>query len=148
MHERIHSETSVPNAPVFSSWLISIHLRLSVVAFYLMASQDQISHFTQDSMRISAAQQDRSRTLRRPHHDWHQPVPTFHGPMHYAMTTPRPSWPPTGPPAPPPLSSTFPSRPTWTPTPPTPLFPPTPSGFSQGLHDHTTFTPHQDRRCL
>ena len=95
-------------------------------------------------MRISAAQQDRSRTPRRPHHDWHQPVPTFRGPMHYAMTTPRPSWPPTGPPAPPPLSSTFPSRPTWTPTPPTPLFPPTPPGFSQGLHDYTTFTPQRN----
>ena len=109
-----------------------------------MASQDQISQFTQESMRIPAAQQDRSRTPRRPHHDWHQPVPTFRGPMHYAMTTPRPSWPPTGLPAPPPLSSTFPSRPTWTPTPPTPLFPPTPPGFSQGLHDHTTFTPQRN----
>ena len=95
-------------------------------------------------MRIPAAQQDRSRTPRRPHHDWHQPVPTFRGPMHYAMTTPRPSWPPTGLPAPPPLISTFPSRPTWTPTPPTPLFPPTPPGFSQGLHDHTTFTPQRN----
>jgi len=66
-----------------------------------MASQDLISQFSQDSSGIPAAQPDRSRTPRRPHHDWHQPVPTFRGPMHYAMTTPRPFWHPAGVPPPP-----------------------------------------------
>ena len=74
---------------------------------YTMASQDLISQFSQESRDIPAAQSDRSRTPRRPHHDWHPGVPTFRGPMHYAMATPRPFWHPTGAPPPPPLTSSF-----------------------------------------
>ena len=55
-----------------------------------MASQDLISQFSQDTNAIPASQPDRSRTPRRPQHGWHQTVPMFRGPMHYAMTTPRP----------------------------------------------------------
>ena len=74
---------------------------------YIMASQDLISQFSQDSNAVPAAQSDRSRTPRRPHHAWHQTVPTFRGPMHYAMTTPRPFWHPAGVPPPPPMTSSF-----------------------------------------
>ena len=52
-----------------------------------MASQDLISQFSQDTNAIPASQPDRSRTPHRPQHGWHQTVPTFRGPMHYAMTT-------------------------------------------------------------
>ena len=63
------------------------HTVYSVATLDIMASQDLISQFTQDSPMIPASQPDRSRTPRRPHHEWHQPVPTFRGPMHYAMAT-------------------------------------------------------------
>ena len=58
-----------------------------IATLNIMASQDLISQFTQDPSMIPASQSDRSRTPRRPHHEWHQPVPTFRGPMHYAMAT-------------------------------------------------------------
>ena len=108
---------------------------------YTMASQDLISQFSQDSSGIPAAQVDRSRTPRRPHHAWHQPVPTFRGPMHYAMTTPRPGWHQAGVPPPPPLTSSFLTRPTW--TPPTPTFPPTPPTFPSQPPDHANLTPQR-----
>ena len=82
-----------------------------VATVYIMASQDLISQFSQDSNAIPATQPDRSRTPRRPHHAWHQTVPTFRGPMHYAMTTPRPFWHPAGVPPPPPMTSSFSTRP-------------------------------------
>ena len=39
-----------------------------VATVYIMASQDLISQFSQDSNAVPAAQSDRSRTPRRPHH--------------------------------------------------------------------------------
>ena len=108
-----------------------------------MASQDLISQFSQDSNAIPASQPDRSRTPRRPQHVWHQTVPTFRGPMHYAMTTPRPFWHPAGIPPPPSMTSSFSTRPTW--TQPTPPFPPTPPTFSPGgssaIHEGYTCRP-------
>ena len=114
-----------------------------MIVVYTMASQDLISQFSQDSSGVPAAQPDRSRTPRRPHQDLHQPVPTFRGPMHYAMTTPRPFWHPAGVPPPPPLTSSFSSRPTWTPTASHSTFPPTPPTFLQTPPDHTNLTPQQ-----
>ena len=108
---------------------------------YIMASQDLISQFSQDSNAIPASQPDRSRTPRRPQHVWHQTVPTFRGPMHYAMTTPRPFWHPAGIPPPPSMTSSFSTRPTW--TQPTPPFPPTPPTFSQQPPDHANLTPQR-----
>ena len=71
------------------SWLIAIIATYySVAFFYIMASQDLISQFSQDTNAIPASQPDRSRTPHRPQHGWHQTVPTFRGPMHFAMTTP------------------------------------------------------------
>ena len=87
------------------SWLIAIiSTYYSVDPVYLMASQDLISQFSQDTNVIPASQPDRSRTPHRPQHGWHQTVPTFRGPMHFAMTTPRPFWHPAGIPPPPPTS--------------------------------------------
>ena len=113
---------------------------------YTMASQDMISQFSQDPIDVPAAQPDRSRTPRRPHHAWHQAVLTFRGPMHYAMTTPRPFWHPAGVPPPPPLTSSFSTRPTWTQT--TPSFPPTPPTFSQQPPDHANLTPQRHTLTL
>ena len=113
---------------------------------YTMASQDLISQFSQDPIDVPAAQPDRSRTPRRPHHAWHQTVPTFRGPMHYAMTTPRPFWHPAGVPPPPPLASSFSTRPTWTQA--TPSFPPTPPTFSQQPPDHANLTPQRHTLTL
>ena len=119
-----------------------------------MASQDLIPQFSQESIGVPAAQPDRSRTPRRPHQDWHQPVPTFRGPMHYAMTTPRPFWHPAGVPPPPPVTSSFSSRPTWIPTAPHSSFPPI---HLQLFHKHLRITQflhlnattlRRDRRCL
>ena len=107
---------------------------------YIMASQDLISQFSQDTNAIPASQPDRSRTPRRPQHGWHQTVPTFRGPMHFAMT-PRPFWHPAGIPPPPSTSPSFSPRPTWTQT--TPPFPPTPPTFSQQPLDHTNLTPQR-----
>ena len=112
-----------------------------VATVYIMASQDLISQFSPDSNAIPATQPDRSRTPRRPHHAWHQTVPTFRGPMHYAMTTPRPFWHPAGVPPPPPMTSSFSTRPPWTQT--TPPFPPTPPTFSQQPLDHANLTPQR-----
>ena len=109
-------------------------------SFYLMASQDLISQFSQDTNVIPASQPDRSRTPHRPQHGWHQTVPTFRGPMHFAMTTPRPFWHPAGIP-PPPTTTSFSSRPTW--TQPTPTFPPTPPTFSQQPFNHANLTPQR-----
>ena len=110
-------------------------------SFYLMASQDLISQFSQDTNVIPASQPDRSRTPHRPQHGWHQTVPTFRGPMHFAMTTPRPFWHPAGIPPPPPTTTSFSSRPTW--TQPTPTFPPTPPTFSQQPFNHANLTPQR-----
>ena len=112
-----------------------------VTTVYIMASQDMISQFSPDSNAIPATQPDRSRTPRRPHHTWHQTVPTFRGPMHYAMTTPRPFWHPAGVPPPPPMTSSFSTRPSWTQT--TQPFPPTPPTFSQQPPDHANLTPQR-----
>ena len=112
---------------------------LFVDPVYIMASQDLISQFSQDTNVIPASQPDRSRTPHRPHHGWHQTIPTFHGPMHFAMTTPRPVWNPAGIPPPPPTSTSFSSRPTW--NQPTPPFPPTPPTFSQQPLNHANLTP-------
>ena len=112
---------------------------LFVDPVYIMASQDLISQFSQDTNVIPAPQPDRSRTPHRPHHGWHQTIPTFHGPMHFAMTTPRLVWNPAGIPPPPPTSTSFSSRPTW--NQPTPPFPPTPPTFSQQPLNHANLTP-------
>ena len=106
---------------------------------YLMASQDLISQFSQDTNVIPASQPERSHTPHRSQHGWHQTVPTFRGPMHFAMTTPRPFWHPAGIPPPPPTSTSFSSRPTW--TQPTPPFPPTPPSFSQPPPNNADFAP-------
>ena len=106
-----------------------------------MASQDLISQFSQDLTAIPPSQPDRSRTPHRPQHGWHQTVPMFRGPMHFAMSTPRPFWNPAGIPPPPPTSTSFSSRPTW--TQPTPPFPPTPPTFSQQPFNNTNFTPQR-----
>ena len=110
----------------------------------IMASQDLISQFTQDSPMIPASQPDRYRTPRRLHREWHQAAPTFRGPMRYAMTASRPMWPHSGVTPPPPPTPSYPSRPPWTTTPPNPLFPPTPPVLPHGPQDHNTFTP---QRC-
>ena len=124
------------------SWLIAIiSTYYSVDPVYIMASQDLISQFSQDTNVIPASQPDRSRTPHRPQHGWHQTVPTFRGPMHFAMTTPRPFWHPAGIPPPPPTSTSFSSRPTW--TQPTPPFPPTPPTFSQQPLNHANLTPQR-----
>ena len=124
------------------SWLIAlISTYYSVATVYIMASQDLISQFSQDLNAIPPSQPDRSRTPHRPQHGWHQTVPTFRGPMHFAMTTPRPFWHPAGIPPPPPTSTSFSSRPTW--TQPTPPFPPTPPTFSQQPLNNANFTPQR-----
>ena len=124
------------------SWLIAIiSTYYSVAIVYIMASQDLISQFSQDRNAIPASQPDRSRTPHRPQHGWHQTVPTFRGPMHFAMTTPRPFWHPAGIPPPPPTSTSFSSRPTW--TQPTPPFPPAPPTFSQQPLNHANLTPQR-----
>ena len=124
------------------SWLIAIIATYYSVAFFdIMASQDLISQFSQDTNAIPASQPDRSRTPHRPQHGWHQTVPTFRGPMHFAMTTPRPFWHPAGIPPPPPTSTLFSSRPTW--TQPTPPFPPTPPTLSQQPLNHANLTPQR-----
>ena len=134
--------TAFSPLPHFSVGLLLLSLSEHPVAtVYIMASQDLISQFSQDSIDVPAAQSDRSRTPRRPHHAWHQTVPTFRGPMHYAMTTPRPFWHPAGVPLPPPMTSSFSTRPTWTQT--TPPFPPTPPTFSQQPPGHANLTPQR-----
>ena len=75
---------------------------LSRDPFYIMASQDLISQYSADMNGIPPSQPDRSRTPPRHQHGWHQAVPAFRGPMHYAMTTHRPFWNPSGIPPPPP----------------------------------------------
>ena len=90
------------------SWLIALILTYHLVALvYIMASQDLISQFSPDMNAIPPSQPDRSRTPPRPQHGWHQTVPMFRGPMHFAMTTPRPFWNPAGIPPPPPTSTSF-----------------------------------------
>ena len=55
------------------SWLIAIiSTYYSVAIVYIMASQDLISQFSQDTNAIPASQPDRSRTPHRPQHGWHQ----------------------------------------------------------------------------
>ena len=76
--------------------------------------RDLISQYSADVNGIPPSQPDRSRTPPRHQHGWHQAVPAFRGPMHYAMTTHRPFWNPSGIPPPPPTSPSFPTRPPWT----------------------------------
>ena len=111
-----------------------------------MVSQDLIPQFTQASQTIPASQPDRSHTPRRPHQDWHQFTPTFRGPMHYAMAASRPMWLNSGVPPPPPQPPTLfsPPRPSWTASPSTTLFPPTPPILPHGQPDHNPFAP---QRC-
>ena len=106
-----------------------------------MASQDLISQFTPDLNAIPPSQPDRSRTPPRPQHGWHQTVPMFRGPMHFAMTTPRPFWNPAGLPPPPPTSTSFSTRPSW--TPPTSPFPPTPPTFAPQPPANANFAPQR-----
>ena len=108
---------------------------------YIMVSQDLISQFSPDLNAIPPSQPDRSRTPPRPQHGWHQTVPMFRGPMHFAMTTPRPFWNPAGIPPPPPTSTSFSARPPW--TPPTSPFPPTPPTFSQQPLNNANFAPQR-----
>ena len=108
---------------------------------YIMASQDLISQFSSDVNGIPPSQPDRSRTPPRHQHGWHQAVPAFRGPMHYAMTTHRPFWNPSGIPPPPPTSPSFPTRPPW--TPPTAPFPPTPPPCSQTPPNNANFAPQR-----
>ena len=69
------------------SWLIALIPTYHLVApVYIMASQDLISQFSPDLNAIPPSQPDRSRTPPRPQHGWHQTVPMFRGPMHFAMT--------------------------------------------------------------
>ena len=124
------------------SWLIALIPTYHLVApVYIMASQDLISQFSSDLNAIPPSQPDRSRTPHRPQHGWHQTVPMFRGPMHFAMTTPRPFWNPAGIPPPPPTSTSFSARPTW--TPPTSPFPPTPPTFSQQPLNNANFAPQR-----
>ena len=124
------------------SWLIALIPTYHLVApVYIMASQDLISQFSPDLNAIPPSQPDRSRTPPRPQHGWHQTVPMFRGPMHFAMTTPRPFWNPAGIPPPPPTSTSFSARPTW--TPPTSHFPPTPPTFSQQPLNNANFAPQR-----
>ena len=124
------------------SWLIALIPTYHLVApVYIMASQDLISQFSPDLNAIPPSQPDRSRTPPRPQHGWHQTVPMFRGPMHFAMTTPRPFWNPAGIPPPPPTSTSFSARPTW--TPPTSPFPPTPPTFSQQPLNNANFAPQR-----
>ena len=124
------------------SWLIALISTYHLVAFvYIMASQDLISQFSPDLNAIPPSQSDRSRTPPRPQHGWHQTVPMFRGPMHFAMTTPRPFWNPARIPPPPPTSTSFSTRPTW--TPPTSPFPPTPPTFSQQPPNSANFAPQR-----
>ena len=106
-----------------------------------MASQDMISQFSSDVNAIPPSQPDRSRTPPRHQHGWHQAVPVFRGPMHYAMTTHRPFWSPSGIPPPPPTSTSFPTRPPWTPS--RAPFPPTPPTFSQTPPNNANFAPQR-----
>ena len=70
------------------SWLIALLPTYHLVApVYIMASQDLISQFSPDLNAIPPSQPDRSRTPPRPQHGWHQTVPMFRGPMHFAMMT-------------------------------------------------------------
>ena len=108
-----------------------------------MASQDMISQFSQDSAGVPPGQPDRSRTPRRSHQDGHQQIPMFRGPMHYAMTASRPFIPPIGVAPPPPPTWLTPSRPTWTDTTSSQLFPPTPPSFPHTSQDYTTHTPQR-----
>ena len=79
------------------SWLIALISTYHLVApVCIMASQDLISQFSPDLNAIPPSQPDRSRAPPRPQHGWHQTVPMFRGPMHFAMTTPRPFWNPAG----------------------------------------------------
>ena len=124
------------------SWLIALILTYHLVALvYIMASQDLISQFSPDMNAIPPSQPDRSRTPPRPQHGWHQTVPMFRGPMHFAMTTPRQFWNPAGIPPPPPTSTSFSTCPTW--TPPTSPFPPTPPTFSQQPPNNANFAPQR-----
>ena len=124
----------------------SLRIAQPIAAPSIMASQDQISQFTPASQMIPASQPDRSRTPRRQHQHWHQPAPTFRGPIHYAMAASRPMWHNTGLP-PPPLNQTAlfsPSRAWWAPPPPSssrPPFPPAPPILPPGPHEHNPFTP-------
>ena len=110
---------------------------LSRDPLYLMASQDLISQYSADMNGIPPSQPDRSRTPPRHQHGWHQAVPAFRGPMHYAMTTHRPFWNPSGIPPPPPTSPSLPTRPPW--TSPTAPFPPTPPPSSQTPPNNANF---------
>ena len=106
-----------------------------------MASQDLISQYSSDLNAIPPSQPDRSRTPPRHQHGWHQTVPMFRGPMHYAMATHRPFWNPSGIPPPPPTSTSFPTHPPWTPS--TAPFPPTPPTFSQPPPNNANFVPQR-----
>ena len=114
---------------------------LSRDPLYIMASQDLISQYSADMNGIPPSQPDRSRTPPRHQHGWHQAVPAFRGPLHYAMTTPRPFWNPSGIPPPPPTSPSFPTRPPW--TSPTAPFPPTPPPSSQTPPNNANFAPQR-----
>ena len=102
-----------------------------------------ISQFSQDSLSVPPGQPDRSRTPRRPHQDGHQQIPTFRGPLHYAMTSTRPFIPPSGVPPPPPPTWLNPPRPTWMDTSLSQPFPPVPPSFPQPTQDHNVHTPQR-----
>ena len=102
-----------------------------------------ISQFSQESMSVPPGQPDRSRTPRRPQQDGHQQIPTFRGPLHYAMTSARPFIPPIGVPPPPPPTWLNPPRPTWTDMPSGQLFPPTPPSFQPMTQDYHVHTPQR-----
>ena len=125
----------------FQSTLRAYFDLLSRGPVYIMASQDLISQFSSDVNGIPPSQPDRSRTPPRHQHGWHQAVPVFRGPMHYAMATHRPFWSPSGIPPPPPTSTSFPTRPPWTPS--TAPFPPTPPPFSQTPPNNANFAPQR-----
>ena len=135
---------SLSHLDIFRSFQSAVRAHFHLLSrdpFYIMASQDLISQYSADMNGIPPSQPDRSRTPPRHQHGWHQAVPAFRGPMHYAMTTHRPFWNPSGIPPPPPTSPSFPTRPPW--TPPTTLFPPTPPPCSQTPPNNANFAPQR-----
>lgn len=111
-----------------------------------MASQEQISQFSDVSSMIPPSQPDRSRTPRRNHQTWNPPLHHFRGPLHHAISTTRPTWPGTLSQPAQPTQPMFPHN-AWTPPPPSqPMypFPPAPPRIPMAPPLHGPITP---QRC-
>ena len=111
------------------------------IVFSIMASQDMISQFSQDPPNIPPGQPDRSRTPRRQQPGGYQHLPTFRGPLHFAMTPMRPGIHTSSVPPPPPPTWMNPANQMWMNTPMSQQFPPVPPTLTQPLYDPTIHTP-------